>query len=173
MNMGPYIDWRKTVVPAVPPDAAFDNAAIWQLQSQIPDMCGLSEILLQIDYAGDIARLSSGTDLLDDNIFNGLPWQIGLERVSSPGPLQTAHLALQILPMPRISPIYLDHHAWSLLGPTHDTSRLIQATLIPECDIDSDGRRRPVSTVHRTMAEISPSAPPAPIRISERCANGE
>jgi hypothetical protein len=132
MDMGPYIDWRKTAVPAVPPDAAFANASTWQLQWQNPDTSGLSELLLQIDYSGDIARLRSTTDLLDDNFFNGLPWQIDLKRFSTPSGPASAALTLQILPMPRISPIYLDHRAWSVLGPTHDTPRLIHATLIPE-----------------------------------------
>jgi len=132
MAMGPYIDWRKTAVPVVPPDAAFDKASTWQLQWQNPNMSGLSEVLLQIDYSGDIARLRSGTELLDDNFFNGLPWQIGLKRFSPPSANPSASLTLQILPMPSLSPIYLDQHAWRLLGPAHAEPRLIHATLIPE-----------------------------------------
>jgi hypothetical protein len=132
MAMGPYVDWRRTAVPLVPPDTAFDQASTWQLRWQNPGMQGLSEVLLQIDYTGDIARLRTGTNLLDDNFFNGLPWQIGLKRFSLRKESTVAPLTLQILPMPNVAPIYLDHRAWSLLGPTHAMPQLIRARLIPE-----------------------------------------
>jgi hypothetical protein len=132
MAMGPYVDWRRTAVPLVPPDTAFDQASTWQLRWQNPGMQGLSEVLLQIDYTGDIARLRTGTNLLDDNFFNGLPWQIGLKRFSLRKESTVAPLTLQILPMSNVAPIYLDHRAWSLLGPTHAMPQLIRARLIPE-----------------------------------------
>jgi beta-galactosidase len=130
MQMGPYIDWRKTSVPAVPPDSAFLNAGIWQLQWRNPDFAGLSDVLFQLDYTGDIGRLQSGTTLLDDNFFNGLPWQIGLKRFG----VETAgsQLILKILPMPAVAPIYLDGKARNLLDRAQPTPKLMGAQLIPE-----------------------------------------
>ncbi len=130
MTMGPYIDWRKTSVPIVPPDSAFLKAGTWQLQWRNPDFAGLSNVLLQLDYTGDIGRLQSGTTLLDDNFFNGLPWQIGLKRFG----LKAAgsQLTLEVLPMPRVAPIYLDPKARNLLESTQTTPTLIGAKLIPE-----------------------------------------
>ena len=128
MHMGPYLAWRKTRVPVVPPDSAFLTAATWQLQWNNPDMSGLSDMLLQIDYTGDIGRLRSAGGLLDDNFFHGLSWQVGLKRSPAPG----APLTLQILSMPRISPIYLDQQARRELSTAPQTAQLLRATLIPE-----------------------------------------
>ncbi len=115
MTMGPYVDWRKSAVPVVPPDSAFDSAATWQIEWKNPDLAGLSEALLQIDYSGDIGRLKSGTDLLDDNFFHGLPWQVGLKRfLPSPSENPKAAFTLQILGLPPRAPIYLEKKARAL-----------------------------------------------------------
>jgi len=130
MELGPYIDWRHRATPIVPPRSAFDQASIWRLQWQNPDFTGLSNVLLQIDYTGDIARISSPGRLLDDNFYNGLPWQIGLGRCGS----QTAAgpLTLEILPMPQVHPIYLDPKARIQLDQDHLNPKLVQAKLVPE-----------------------------------------
>jgi hypothetical protein len=47
------------------PDRLFDD----------PD---LDELVLRLDYRGDIGWLFAGTRLLDDNFCNGDPWEIGL-----------------------------------------------------------------------------------------------
>jgi beta-galactosidase len=130
MAMGSYIDWRKTAVPVVPPQSAFFQAATWQLQWRNPDFTGLSNVLLQLDYTGDIGRLNSATTLLDDNFFNGLPWQIGLKRFGSA--TAASPLTLQLLPMPAIAPIYLDPEARTLLEGAQPTPKLLGAKLIPE-----------------------------------------
>ncbi len=130
VELGPYIDWRKRSTPIVPPLSAFDQAAVWRLQWRNPDLTGLSNVLLQIDYTGDIARLASPATLLDDNFYNGLPWQIGLTRFG----LQTAAgpLTLKILPMPPAAPIYLDPKARSQFAQQPSDPSLIRARLIPE-----------------------------------------
>ena len=130
MQMGPYFDWRKTKVPTVPPDTAFANASTWQIAFTNPPAHGLSNILLRLDYAGDIARLYSSSNLLDDNFFNGLPWEIGIDRFIPPG--KPATLKLEILPMPAVAPIYLDDEARRKLDTSRATPKLIHASLIPE-----------------------------------------
>jgi hypothetical protein len=130
MDLGPYFDWRKKSVPVVPPLAEFDQAAVWRLQWQNPDLNGLSNVLLRIEYTGDIGRISSQTALLDDNFYNGLPWEIGLARFG----LTTAasQLTLRILPMPQVAPIYLDAKAKARLDRGGTTANVAQARLIPE-----------------------------------------
>jgi hypothetical protein len=130
MEMSHYVDWRKASVPTVPPDSTFLKAGTWELQWRNPDFTGLSNVFLQIDYAGDIGRLQAGTILLDDNFFNGLPWQIGLKRFG----MGTAKspLNLQLLPMPAAAPIYIDAKARNLLDSAHATPKLVDAKLIPE-----------------------------------------
>jgi beta-galactosidase len=129
MDMGPYIDWRKTAVPTVPPDTAFAQASTWQLHLKDTNPSGLSELFLNLDYTGDIARLSAGTTLLDDNFYNGLPWQLGLKSTSTN---PATPLTLSILPLPTVSPIYLDAHAKDLLNTAQTNPSLTHATLIPE-----------------------------------------
>jgi hypothetical protein len=128
MVMGPYIDWRKTSVPAVPPDKAFATAGTWQIQWQNPDMSGLSEALLQMDYSGDIGRLRTSTRLLDDNFFNGVAWQVGLKDLAD----SKEPLTLQLLAMPKVAPIYLDSKAWEIVHGTKDTPALLHVVLLPE-----------------------------------------
>jgi hypothetical protein len=128
MDMGPYVEWRKTSVPTVPPDSAFAQAGTWQLRWNKPDMTGLSEVLLQMDYAGDIARLSSSGTVLDDNFFNGLSWQVGLKGFG----VAAAPLTRQILPMPTAAPIYLDPLAQKVLDSAKASPQLNGAKLVPE-----------------------------------------
>lgn len=125
MDMGPYVDWRKAAVPTVPPDAAFDNASSWQLTWTRPTLSHLSNVLLQLEYTGDIARLYSGSTLVDDNFFNGLPFEFSVTRLPTP-------LTLKILPMPAVAPIYLDTAARALLGTAPTQAKLVNATLVPE-----------------------------------------
>ena len=130
MELGPYIDWRHRATPIVPTPSVFDHAAKWRLQWNNPDFAGLSNVLLQIDYTGDIARISSPGGLLDDNFYNGLPWQIGLNRFGLPkaaGPL-----VLEILPMSKVHPIYLDPKARAEFHPDHPNPELIRAKIVPE-----------------------------------------
>jgi beta-galactosidase len=129
MDMGSFVDWRKGTVPTVPPSASFDQAETWKLSWNKPDMTGLSEVLLQIDYAGDIGRLYSSTKLLDDNFFNGVTWQVGLKRFGSE--TYTTPLTLKLLPMPVVAPLYLEEQARQKLTAAKG-KELIRATLIPE-----------------------------------------
>jgi len=131
MEMGPYVDWRKGSVPTVPPDSAFAEAATWHLTIPHPSHPGIHELLLDIHYTGDIARLTSPSgNVLDDHFFNGLPWQVGLLHL---GPDEsTPSLTLQILPMPSAAPIYLDPSARKLLAAHPHSATLTRVKLIPE-----------------------------------------
>ena len=130
MQMGPYFDWRQTKVPLAPPDSAFADASSWQLTFTNPPAQGLSNVLLKLDYVGDSARLYSSSTLLDDNFFNGQPWEIGIDRFIPSG--EPATLKLEILPMPAVAPIYLDDKARKELSTSRDLPKLIHASLITE-----------------------------------------
>jgi hypothetical protein len=129
MALGPYVDWRKAAVPVVPPESAFQHAAGWELQWTNPDMSGLSDALLQIDYTGDIGRLKADGKLLDDNFYNGVPWQVGLRRFGRE--MWTKPMTLQLLPMPGIAPIYLDTAAAKRLTQARQNPAVIRAKILP------------------------------------------
>jgi beta-galactosidase len=121
---------RGPAFPLLPDDAAFATSAEWQIKVDPIDMHGLAEVLLQIDYVGDIGHLSSAGTLLDDNFYNGAIWQVGLKRFG-PTALATP-LDLKIMPLPANAPIYLDERARAALKAHEPNPQLLKATLIPQ-----------------------------------------
>jgi hypothetical protein len=141
MKMGPPVAWRDGPVPEAPEDTAFRRAAVWHLKitlgkqqdaNRVPsslDLSGLSELYLKIDYTGDMARLHARGTLLDDDFYNGQPWQVGLMR-DEKAVFQTP-LELAVLPMPDKAPIYLNEDARRFLL-RHPGAQLLGATLRPQ-----------------------------------------
>ena len=90
-----YTASASTEVPFAPEDKDFDDDAVWKLDTSDPSSSDVSNAY-RITYTGDVARLYAGDKLLDDNFWNGRPWQIGLKQwqdlLKSPG------LQLHILP---------------------------------------------------------------------------
>lgn len=83
---------------------AFATAATWSLQlpAQLPRD---EDLLLEVDFVGDIGRVFAGTTMLDDWYYNGQRWQIGLKQFGlKPG----AELKLSVLPLRADAPIYID-----------------------------------------------------------------
>ena len=69
-------------------------------------MDGLSELFLQVNYKGDVARLYSAHRLLNDDFYNGQPWNIGVRRYLNPkGP---STFELSILPLRKDTQLYLE-----------------------------------------------------------------
>jgi hypothetical protein len=108
VNLGPKLPWRTRGVAVAPEDAAFDNAAKWDLTLS-PDAWKADNLFLVIHYDGDVARLKSGDKLLVDNFFNGTPWTIGLNRFRQQ--IAEHGLQLEILPRREDAPIYIENHA--------------------------------------------------------------
>ncbi|MBN3759848.1 beta-galactosidase [Burkholderia sp. Ac-20365] len=90
-----------------PVPETFGKAAAWRID--LPEEAltapGLSNGYMSIRYTGDIGRLFSGANLIDDHFYNGLPWQIGVRNVTI-DPRQP--LILTVLPLRADAPIYLD-----------------------------------------------------------------
>ena len=99
------VAWRHVAIALAPSDSAFDSAAVWRLRVPPEASLGGGDVL-EIRYEGDVARLSSRGDLLDDNFYNGLTWRVGLERFASE--LTRGPLELRILPLRSDAPIYLE-----------------------------------------------------------------
>ncbi len=109
LQMGPSIAWRQKPIPLAPEGKDFDSAGVWKLAlPPVPDRPGVSDVLLRIKYQGDVARLSSGDRLLDDNFWNGLPWEVGLRELGGDWHTSWQNLQLSVLPMPAKFPMYVD-----------------------------------------------------------------
>ena len=84
-----------------PLDCDFDDAAVYTID--LPAERGL----LTIDYQGDCARLYANGRLIDDNFYNGRPFQYGLWRL----PAGVKQLELRILPIQQDMPVYFPREA--------------------------------------------------------------
>jgi beta-galactosidase len=107
-QFGPKLSWRPTAIPLAPDDSDFDQAAVWRIDVPvIPDVPYVSNVLLTIDYQGDVARLSLAKRLVEDNFWNGQPWTTGLREADSDRPAAAA-FNLQILGLPKRYPMFLE-----------------------------------------------------------------
>ena len=144
VQMAPVADWRKDAPPLAPPDAAFAQAAVWQLKIPAQSMHGLSDLFLRIPYVGDVARLTRSGALLDDDFYNGRVWEIGLKRFL-PDVFDNP-LEVRILPLRRDLPIYLDRKAWEPVPATGQVAAAQLPELLPEYEV---------------IVHLRPASPPA------------
>ena len=133
VKMGRKFDWRPQPVAAAPDTSRFESAGIWRLNLPEGALQGLSDLFLDIDYLGDVARLYSGDRLLDDNFFDGLTWEVGLKRFS---PETLSHeLLLKALPLRKDAPIYLQPESWPAFEGKPEIAAVKAVTAFPEYEL--------------------------------------
>jgi hypothetical protein len=133
VKMGKPFEWRHGSVATVPDNAEFRKAALWKLSLPQDALAGLSDIFLQIRYVGDIGRLCEGPKLLDDNFYNGTPWEVGLKPFA-PEALDQG-MELEILPLRRDAPIYLPTSSWPDFKGQAEAAQLQSVEAIPEYEM--------------------------------------
>jgi hypothetical protein len=106
VKLGPPSAWRSNGVATAPSEGELPQAGKWSIRLQPGAANGLSELFLEIKYAGDVARLSQGSRLLTDDFFNGRPWCIGLRRFLDPQ--GGTDLDLSVLPLRKDAPVYFE-----------------------------------------------------------------
>lgn len=89
-----------------PVDADFVEAAVYKI-GNLPVAEGRDNLLLKIDYRGDVARLYCNGKLIADNFYNGKPMLYGLWRL----PADVNELELKILPLQKDMPVYFPDEA--------------------------------------------------------------
>ena len=87
-----------------PVDEDFEQAAVYTID--LPAVSGEGR-LLNIEYRGDVARLYADGQLIDDNFYNGRPFQYALWRL----PKECKQLELRILPLQKDIPVYFPREA--------------------------------------------------------------
>jgi len=107
---------------------AFRNAAAWEVKLSGGKLDKLDAALLDIDFTGDIARLFSGTRMLDDWYYNGQRWQFDLKRN---GIASNATLQLSVLPLRADAPIYLPEQAVPDFGGQPQVAGVSAVKVIP------------------------------------------
>lgn len=112
----------------IPRPEAFGASAAWSISLPAGVLDHVSDVFLDLDYEGDVARLFSGAEMLDDDYFKGQAWRIGLKRYA--GKLG-APLMLTVLPLRQDAKIYFD----PTVAPQFEdgqVARLKSVNLVPE-----------------------------------------
>lgn len=92
-------------VAEAPGDGDFASAAAWSIRFDEPVEAG-RDLLLRIEYVGDVARVRHGGTLLDDSFYSGRCFDVGVS-----GMAKGEAFELQILPLQRGAPIHLHPRA--------------------------------------------------------------
>ncbi|MBQ8674087.1 MAG: beta-galactosidase [Bacteroides sp.] len=87
-----------------PRDKDFEEAAVYTISLPEGDR---SNLLMRIDYRGDVARLYADGRLIADNFYNGRPFLYGLWRL----PGECRRLELRIIPLQPEMPVYFPREA--------------------------------------------------------------
>ncbi|MDE6022288.1 MAG: beta-galactosidase, partial [Muribaculaceae bacterium] len=90
--------------------------------ANLPSTGNRNDILLQIKYRGDVARLYCNGKLVADNFYNGRPMLYGLWRL----PAEADELELRILPLQENMPVYFPEEADTTPG-----EEVINVSIIP------------------------------------------
>jgi beta-galactosidase len=126
-------------VPLMPEESTWEKAARWKIQ--VPELGTQNGVMLNIRYAGDMARIYVGGKLFDDNFYNGTAWQIGLWRI--PSQELSRGIELKILPLRQDSPIYLPDGARPTAFKDGQAVRLEGVDLAPGYEIKVDFGHQP------------------------------
>lgn len=118
-------------VAVAPVEAEFEAAASWQLM--LPDAENVSrweDLVLQVNYIGDVLHLSGGELLWLDDFYNGEVFEAPIRALASTHGFDLAEadsLQLEILPLQSQAPIYLYPAVRESLSQEKPTCELIAA----------------------------------------------
>ena len=127
------VSWRKVEIALVPSDSAFDLAGRWNISVAPGALRDLSDLFLEIRYAGDIGRLYSGDELLDDDFFDGTPWRVGLKRFAPE--IARGALQLRVLPLRRDAPVYIQPEFAPSFQADGQVATVLGVRAIPEYEL--------------------------------------
>ena len=99
------VTWRKVEIALAPSDSAFAAAARYRISLPALVVDDSSDVILTINYVGDVARLYAGDVLLNDNFYNGTPWRVSARRYADA--IRRGPLELRILPLRGDAPVYM------------------------------------------------------------------
>jgi hypothetical protein len=134
VKFGPAQDWRPRGVARAPAAGDLPQSAKWSIAIPAGALGGLGELFLEVNYKGDLARLSANHKLLDDNFYNGKPWMVGLSRfLASDG---SGNLELSILPLRKDASVYLELAQPPQFAPNDQVDQLDSLRLVPEYQLE-------------------------------------
>ena len=123
----------KSPVAVAPTESDFTNAAVWRIKLPA-NLDERKNPILRFHYVGDIARVTLDGKLIDDNFYNGKPFDLGLNRFM-PDVFQK-ELLISVLPLRRDAPIYLLKEAWPDFGKGDSVAQLSGVQWIPRYEVE-------------------------------------
>jgi hypothetical protein len=136
VKLGPTRDGHTPGVAEAPGPGDLPQAAKWVITVPAGAMDGLSELYMQVNYQGDVARFSRASQLLTDNFNNGHPWTIGLKRFLAPQGSSTFDLS--VLPLRKDAPVYFEFQNTPDFAPNGQVDKLDSIRFIPEYQLGID-----------------------------------
>jgi beta-galactosidase len=114
---------------SAPTDADFAAAAVYEVTVPPQILQTAHEVLLRVDWTGDVGRAYLGDTLIADQFWYGPTWEIGLDRFRDA--LATQPLRLHLLPLVKDAPIYLSPRVRPIDYPEGQLLQLRSATFVP------------------------------------------
>ncbi|WP_245642102.1 beta-galactosidase [Nonomuraea candida] len=114
---------------SAPTDADFDHAAVYRITVGEEAFAGDGEVLLRLDWTGDVGRAHLGGRLVADQFWHGQVWEIGLRRFREE--ILEHGLELRLLPLREHAPVYVSPHVRPAAYPDGEVLELRSVTLVP------------------------------------------
>jgi hypothetical protein len=130
VKTGPAQDWRPHGVAQAPAAGDLPQGAKWSIAIPAGALDGLNELFLEVNYKGDVARLSTNHKLLDDDFYNGKPWMVGLSRFLAPD--GSGNFELSILPLRKDAPVYFEFSNPLQFATNGQIDKLDSLRLVPD-----------------------------------------
>ena len=134
VEFGPAQNWRSHRVAQAPGAGELPQVAKWSIAVPAGSLDDLSELFLEVKYKGDMARLSAKDKLLDDDLWNGKPWMVGLARFLAPH--GQGSFELSILPLRKDAPVYFELAQPPQFAANGQIGKLESLRLIPEYQLE-------------------------------------
>lgn len=132
-GIAPPINIGGTAKRALQPyPESFGRSAAWSISLPANALDGVEDAFMEISYQGDVARLFSGTEMIDDEYFYGPAWTVGLKRftqeIKSP-------LTLTVMPLRKDAPIYIDDAVKAALPSDDQVAKVTSIKVVPQYEL--------------------------------------
>jgi len=111
---------------------SFGRSAAWEISIPSTALNGVSNTYLRVHYRGDVGRLFSGAEMIDDDFWSGPSWNIGLSRFKAH---LTKPFTLTVMPLRADAPIYYDDRYKIDFGGKPQIAEVSSVELVPEYEL--------------------------------------
>ncbi|MET8867796.1 beta-galactosidase [Nonomuraea sp. NPDC004580] len=114
---------------SAPADADFEQAAVYRVTVPAEAFAGEDEVLLRLDWTGDVGRAYVGGRLVADRFWYGPAWEIGLRRFREE--VLEHGIEVRLLPLRADAPVFVSPQVRPAAYPGGSVLELRSVTLVP------------------------------------------